>query len=113
MGVIRTVVGVLIGIIGALLFLIGLAGIFIWAGGGPGGILALFIFWWIPLLIFCIPGLLLIYIGYRIATGGKEQKISISQQVTMTPSRICPKCGRAIPQDAKLCPYCGAKLEED
>jgi uncharacterized membrane protein len=41
-----------------------------------------------------------------------------SQQVTQpqpppqqTPGRICPDCGRPIPNDARVCPYCGKKFE--
>ena len=28
------------------------------------------------------------------------------------PSRHCPNCGRAIPEDARVCPYCNKKFEE-
>lgn len=28
------------------------------------------------------------------------------------PTRHCPNCGRAIPEDARTCPYCGKKFEE-
>jgi predicted nucleic acid-binding Zn ribbon protein len=28
------------------------------------------------------------------------------------PSRHCPNCGRAIPEDARSCPYCNKKFEE-
>jgi predicted nucleic acid-binding Zn ribbon protein len=28
------------------------------------------------------------------------------------PSRHCPNCGRAIPEDARVCPYCSKKFEE-
>ena len=28
------------------------------------------------------------------------------------PSRNCPNCGRAIPEDARVCPYCSKNFEQ-
>jgi zinc-ribbon domain len=28
------------------------------------------------------------------------------------PSRHCPNCGRAIPEDARVCPYCSKKFDQ-
>ena len=36
----------------------------------------------------------------------RESKISVSQRIT----RVCPKCGQVLTEDAKFCPRCGKEL---
>ncbi|MEM0467045.1 MAG: zinc ribbon domain-containing protein [Candidatus Thermoplasmatota archaeon] len=28
------------------------------------------------------------------------------------PARMCPSCGRSIPEDARVCPYCNKKFDQ-
>ncbi len=62
MRMLRLIMGVVLGLAGVTLIVIGVIEVFTWMDGG----------WWIPLPVFCAPGFLLIYAGYRIATGGKK-----------------------------------------
>jgi len=60
-----------------------------------------------------IPNLLYLcafYIPYeRIKEGELVPQVTTSGGSTL-PSRICPNCGRPIPEDAGICPYCGKKF---
>jgi predicted nucleic acid-binding Zn ribbon protein len=59
---------------------------------GKNGIL-----WLIIVILLGLIGLII----YLVVRGEKTK-----------PSRNCPNCGRAIPEDARTCPYCGKKFEE-
>ena len=39
-------------------------------------------------------------------------KLSSELKTSMTPQRICPKCGATVSSTAKFCPSCGNKLGE-
>jgi len=60
-----------------------------------------------------IPSLLFLYAFYipykRIKDGELIPQATTSGSSTL-PSRICPTCGRPIPEDAGTCPYCGKKF---
>src|SRR6267143_779451 len=54
-------------------------------------------------------GLLISLIG--IVTSSMS-KLANELKNTMTPQRICPKCGVTVSSTAKFCPICGNKLAE-
>lgn len=60
-----------------------------------------------------IPSLLFLYAFYipykRIKDGELIPQVITSGTSTL-PSRICPNCGRPLPDDAGTCPYCGKKF---
>ena len=121
---VRKVVGYVLLIAGVILILIGVLGVLAFAQQGaqePGAALVFVLFWWLPLIIFGVPGLILGYFGYKLVTAERQPQpapaatgvaVVVPQQAPQPQAvRVCPKCGRQVPVDARLCPYCGAKLE--
>ena len=93
-----------------------------WAWQAASGVAAAIIFW--PLL--ALPA----YAAYKqkeliddtwqfieqyIASGGQVTvptmaPVQAAAAVAPAAQITCPKCGKAVPADAKFCPHCGAKL---
>jgi Na+/H+-dicarboxylate symporter len=61
--------------------------------------------WLIIVIITGIIGLI-IWLIVRPPEGGKKTTEEVGAN-----QRRCPKCGRVIPDDARVCPYCGNKFE--
>jgi predicted nucleic acid-binding Zn ribbon protein len=59
---------------------------------GKNGVL-----WLIIVILLGIIGLII----YLVVRGEKT-----------APTRHCPNCGRAIPEDARICPYCSKKFDQ-
>jgi uncharacterized paraquat-inducible protein A len=64
--------------------------------------------------------LLLIFIGSGIIIWGarrfakayaSKKYARIVKDMSKRGLRVCPHCGRAIPQDSEVCPYCGKQVE--
>ncbi|MFH1101906.1 MAG: zinc ribbon domain-containing protein [Methanobacteriota archaeon] len=64
---------------------------------GKSGIL-----WLILVILLGIIGIV-IWLVVRPPIGGEKAG---------KPARMCPNCGRAIPEDARVCPYCNKKFDE-
>jgi len=69
-----------------------------------------------PILMF----FLLIFLGAAIITWGarrvakayaSKKYARIVEEMSKRGLRVCPHCGRAIPQDSEVCPYCGKQVE--
>ncbi len=86
----------------------------LWAGieaaaSSSAGALGFLIAWWIPVVVFGVPGLIFLVIGYKLI--GRREEIRKEVMYMRQPSsKTCPKCGKAVPSDARLCPYCGHKF---
>ena len=65
-------------------------------------------------ILSIIPSILFLYVLYlpydRIAKGEIVPQTQ-SAYTNNYPSRMCPNCGRPIPNDALICPYCEKKFE--
>jgi len=59
--------------------------------------------WAIIVFFLSIIGLLL----YLIVRGDKKPFTPINRPIT----RVCPKCGQVLNEEAKFCPRCGKNLE--
>lgn len=64
-------------------------------------------------ILGALPSLLFLYALYipymRIKNGELIPQIQ-SPYNPINPSRMCPNCGRPIPNDSLICPYCGRKF---
>ncbi|RLE73699.1 MAG: hypothetical protein DRJ56_08765, partial [Thermoprotei archaeon] len=72
---VRKVVGYVLLIAGVILILLGLYGCLALAQAGSestAGALAFVLFWWLPLIIFGVPGLILGYFGYKLVTAERQ-----------------------------------------
>ncbi len=54
-----------------------------------------------------------VYLPYKRIKNGELAPQSVDETDTSSiPERICPNCGKAIPNDASICPYCGKSFQD-
>jgi hypothetical protein len=69
---------------------------------GPYGWIGMLFMWLIPIGLFALTILGVVWLARAVGGGGNP----------VVPGRSCPTCGRSVQTDWRNCPYCGTGLTQ-